>query len=194
MSHEMEAKYRVADFEPIRQALQQAGATGRGQVLQTDTFWDRPDETYRRNGCGLRLRVTRALEGDSHGDLRPLITFKGPLKGADGVKHRREIETRLDDAEAATQLLQATGLKRLTTIQKKRSSWKLGRCLVELDELPLIGRFVEIEGPDQQLIEQARRQLAIRGEHIDDSYVKMLVAACEQVGQPARSITFDSTK
>ena len=40
-------------------------------------------------------------------------------------------------------------------------SWKLGGCTVELDELPHLGTFVEIEGPSEAAILKVRDQLQL---------------------------------
>ena len=78
------------------------------------------------------------------------------------------------------------------TIQKKRASYRLGQCVVELDELPLIGRFVEIEAPSPEKIESVRDQLGISAEPCTGHYIKLLTDACDRSSGQCLEITFDN--
>lgn len=192
MPHEVEAKFAVPALEPIRQELEERQARPLGELLQTDRFFDLPEGTYFRNGCGLRLRELAVLDPAGRDiDDRPVITFKGPVQEG-RLKTRREIETRLDDPDAARQLLRACGLHCVRTIQKKRRSYRLGECTVELDELPLLGTFVEIEGPDEATIDALAESLNIPGPHVPDAYVQLLADRAEQLGKPHDHVTFDT--
>lgn len=191
--NEIEAKYCVESFTNARKALQSAGAKYLGTTMQTDYFYDKPDATLRKAGCGLRIRKLEILKSPKSRqvDIRPLLTFKGPVQAQANVKIRRELETRLDSAEVLAEILQAAAdFQNVYTIQKRRASYRLGLCQVELDELPLLGCFVEIEGP-QGDIENSRALLGIEAKHINDSYLHMLIRRCEEMKIAARSITFD---
>lgn len=177
MPHEIEAKYPVRNLTPLRRRLRAVGAVFLGTVVQTDRFYDLPDGTYHRRGCGLRLRSLQvARRGAETLDVRPEVTFKGPLKAARRVKVRREIQTRLDDERSARLLLAACGLVQTACYRKRRSRYRLGQCRVELDEVPSLGTFVEIEGPDERTIEAVRDLLRIETEHISASYLHLLAA------------------
>ncbi len=190
--NEIEAKYSVRSFSAVRKALRGAGAKYLGTVLQTDQFYEKPDRAFRRSGCGLRLRCIKILKrGDVRGDSRPLITFKGPIRGNSGTKIRREIETKLDCATAAAELFCALGLRPTMTIQKSRSSYKLGRCLIELDELPLLGKFIEIEGISERNVETTRKRLGIRDRHIPQSYLRLLTDRCRELKITSDVVTFE---
>ncbi|MBD3307145.1 CYTH domain-containing protein [candidate division KSB3 bacterium] len=192
MAHEVEAKYPVENLSRVQRALRSAGAEFRGTFLQSDCFYDLPDHTYRKNGCGLRLRSLKILKsGAVKLDPRPEITFKGPVKPNAKVKIRREIQTRLDCGKTAHQLMLACGLKQVMCVEKRRSSYRLGRCLVELDQLPMLGTFVEIEGPDEKTIEGVRQQLKIDSEHISASYLHLLAEHCKNKNLQADIITFE---
>jgi len=190
VTHEVEAKYYVESHEPIRDRLGQIAAEFLGAFLQTDRFYDRPDHRYRRSGCGLRLRSVELIEpGPGELDLRPLITFKGQIE-AGALKRRREIQTRFDSLEAGLAMLPACGLIQTLITQKRRASWQVGPCTVELDELPLLGCFVEIEGPDEQAIEALAERLGIEGEHIARAYPDLLADRCRADGLDAEEIIF----
>ena len=48
-------------------------------------------------------------------------------------------------------------------------------CLVELDELPDIGAFVEVEGPDEKTVFAVSESLGLAGEPISESYLAMVL-------------------
>lgn len=191
MSNEIEAKFSVNDLAGVRRRLRACGAVFLGTFVQTDRFYDLPDETFDKTGCGLRLRSLKILRsGAGKSDSRPEITFKGPVEANRRVKIRREIQTRLDSESAMRELLPACGLVQTFCYQKRRSSYRLGRCRVELDQLPLIGSFVEIEGPSEKAIEAARRKLDIQADHIPASYRQLLTEHCRNAGLRADEISF----
>lgn len=192
MSNEIEAKFKVADFAAVRRALRAAGAKFMGNVEQTDDYYDTPDKSLLARDCGLRIRSTRIRrKGEATIDTRPLLTYKGPGGNHKRMKIRREVQTHLDCPIAIAEVLGACGMELTMTIQKRRTSYKLGRCMVELDELPVIGRFVEIEAPGEKFIDAACRKLRISVEPITDHYITLLCKACKRIAAgKRRNITF----
>ncbi|NBB96099.1 MAG: class IV adenylate cyclase [Planctomycetes bacterium] len=192
MALEVETKLRVESFTPIRQALRDTQAVYIGTVVHRDRYYDRPDGQFRREGCGLRLRLRQVLKHGQDGKLddRAEVTYKGPVDATSRLKSRREIQTRLDDAASAADLLDACGLVCVRVIEKRRCSYRLGRALVELDEVPLLGSFVEIEGVSENHIETVRKRLHIDAEHIDDSYLHLVAECCQADDLDPSTITF----
>ncbi len=190
---EVEAKYSIADQAEVRESLRLAGAEYLGKALQTDQFYDTPQGDLGLAGCGLRIRKLKILDTPAglKADSQATFTFKGPVRANVDVKIRREVETRVESAEAIAEIIQASaGFERICTIQKRRESYSLGSCRVELDELPLLGFFVEIEGP-QADIEQTRKLLGIAGTHVGGSYLGLLREQCRKMDTDATSITFE---
>jgi predicted adenylyl cyclase CyaB len=174
MAHETEAKIPVSSFAPIRDALRRENATYLGTVLQSDTYFDTPDGQLQHSDRGMRIRRLELLEtGSGEWDLRPQLTYKGPREGNSAYKMRREIQTHFDAPHAMVEVLEACGMVQSMVIQKRRSSYRLARCLVELDALPFIGRFVEIEGPDEEAIDALTHRLELQGRTIHDSYLHL---------------------
>ena len=61
------------------------------------------------------------------------------------------------------------------SIEKKRRLWRLGDCEVALDELLLLGCFVEIEGPDERTIADVQKTLGLSLlPHIQKSYAALM--------------------
>ena len=66
-------------------------------------------------------------------------------------------------------------------VEKKRRVWQLNKCEIALDELPLLGTFVEIEGPDSETIANVQKKLGLGNlPHIGKSYALLQV---EKLGQ-----------
>ena len=176
---EIEAKFRVASHEPVRKRLRTLGATLIGRVVESNRILDRPDGSLRRVGRGLRIRSTIA---DDDGKTSATLTLKGPLLAGE-FKSREELEIEISSPETAGNILKALGFVSILTYQKRRESWLLGECRIELDEPPHIGLFVEIEGPGESAIRSARSDLGLDAiGHTPESYVRMLLNYCRDHG------------
>lgn len=177
MATEHEAKFRVASHDPVRQRLEEIGATRLGLVIETNEIYDRPDGSFRRENRGLRVRSTTDQQT---GEIIATLTFKGPLIPGP-FKSRREMEIIVSDAETTAQIMTELGFDRVLWYQKRRESWWLDPCKVELDQPPHIGLFVEIEGPGTEAIQAAQKTLGLSDtDLVRASYPKLLVDYCQQ--------------
>ncbi len=175
MSREIEAKLKVEDHDTVRQRLLAVGATCQGCVVETNRLFDTPDGRLRRGERGLRVRSCRRESGQAP---QPTLTYKGP-PDASPYKSREEIQITLDDADAAAALLTALGFVEFIRFEKRRETWLLDDCHVELDEVPHLGLYVEIEGPDEAAIGGVQQRLDLDGcPHVRPSYVALLVDFC----------------
>ncbi|MGB2821935.1 MAG: class IV adenylate cyclase, partial [Phycisphaerae bacterium] len=154
MAQEIELKVAVSSHSELIDALRSAGAEPAGRCVQTDRFFDTADRSLLHGDRGLRIRRTELSSDASDGEpgARTRVTFKGPRRSTEGLKVREELETAVEDGDVLIRIFEACGLGPMLTIQKRRSSWRLGGCTVELDELPVIARFVEIEGPAESTV------------------------------------------
>ena len=188
MALEIEAKMRIADLTRVADALKLAGATPVTEHHETNIFFDTPESSLLAGGKGLRLRIDRE---PANGRTTRIITFKGPRQSGP-LKTREETEVIVDSEPSAIALLQCLGYRRVLTFEKIRRSWKLGDCKVELDELPLIGTFVEIEGPGDAEVMRVREQLGLSGTAIEmSSYASMLVRYLKANGIASREVRFE---
>ena len=72
-------------------------------------------------------------------------------------------------------LLIALGYEETIVIEKTRRIWQLGNCVIALDELPLLGKFVEIEGPDEEQITGLQSNLGLADlPHISQGYLQLM--------------------
>jgi adenylate cyclase class 2 len=158
MHREIEAKFRLTDPEPIRGQLAEVGAALRGRVLEYNRLLDTAEGRLRRAGCGLRVRTWRVLDGG--GEPGATLTFKGPRESTQ-FKARLEIETPVPDPAALLEILGHMGFHECVTYEKRRETWQVGPVVVVLDELPRLGWYLEIEGPDEAAVAAAQRQLGL---------------------------------
>jgi len=175
MARELEAKFKVEQFRSVRRALRDAKGIYLGTVMERDTFFDTAKRDLYRSGQALRLRQIRVLKHVAGGRKAGwLVTSKGPVQPGSVLKDREELQTSVDDGLAMADILQLAGLLPCQSIEKRRASYRLGRCSVELDEVPRLARFVEIEGPSYQAIEAVRRKLNLPDEPVTTSYLEMV--------------------
>ena len=187
MPSEIEAKMKIDAFEELRARLIERGAYRLGMVLETNTFFDTPERSLIASDKGLRLRRNHHLET---GRDQFVITVKGPQQ-AGAFKNRQEAEAEVGDGQGASAVLAALGFEPTLSFEKRRESWRLGDCKVELDELPILGRFVEIEGPDENAVASAREKLGLSNlPPIKTGYVTMLARHLKETNDTRRSVTF----
>lgn len=189
MPIELEVKLKVAELAPIREKLTHLGAVRVGRYLESNIFFDTEDRTLLAGDQGLRLRIST----DMLTNKRELtLTHKGPrLHGS--MKMREETEVGVDNADPAIHLLERLGFLRLLSFEKKRESWKIDGCKVELDELPFLGAYVEIEGPREELIRVVQEKVGLGDRPmVKASYVALLKTHLQERGDPRQVVAFSS--
>jgi adenylate cyclase class 2 len=186
MPTELEAKMKLRDAAAIRERLRALGAIDRGERFEVNAFFDTPDRTLLKKDSGLRIRsMTKPDGATTH-----VITFKGPLLPGP-LKHRTEIEFGIADASLARQLVEQLGYTLNLRFEKRRHTYDAGPCEVVLDELPHLGSFIEIEGPDEASVMQLREQLGLKDEPlISTGYATMLARAVERGELKSNDVRF----
>lgn len=188
MAVEIEAKMKVADFSAIRGKLKELGASEKERVMESNTFFDTDDRSMLAADKGLRLRQKNNL---STGAESFIITYKGPRQRGE-VKNREEIELSVASGKDAMALLEKLGYHRILTFEKKRESWLLEGCEIELDEVPYLGTFVEIEGPREDQILKLREKLGLADRPmVRESYIALLMTYLQEHGDSKRIVRFD---
>lgn len=180
MGVEIEAKMKLADRPALEARLNTLVGPPAVELFEINTYYDRPDGSLRASDQGLRLRVERAtLPGGGEPVTTNIITHKGP-RAHGRLKSRPETEVNVTDADAGHALLESLGFVAVLTFEKYRTRWHAAACHIELDRLPLIGDFVEIEGPAEADIMQLRDEIGLGDAPIvKPSYVAMLCEAVE---------------
>ena len=192
MSVEIEAKMKVADLSAVRAAAAAAGGTRTGAYLERNTFFDTEDRSLLAADQGLRVRWSRDRDTAA---VVCTVTHKGPRQHGP-LKSREETEVTVGDEAGAVSLLTTLGFARVLCFEKRRESWHLGGCKVELDEVPHLGTYVEVEGPKEETVMRVRQQLGLAERPmIRASYIAMLMTHLQEQGQAVGDVTFgeDST-
>lgn len=146
MGIEIEKKYRLTkdERERVIARLREIGAEFRGEEFEENTLYT--GGIINLKNCVLRLRRVGGAA---------ILTYKERFPSSSAIKHQREDETRVENAEALAAILEALGYTPAVIYEKRRATWCVAETEVVVDELPF-GLFLEIEGAEQAIIEAER--------------------------------------
>jgi adenylate cyclase class 2 len=171
MAIEIEAKLKVDSHKQVIKRLKKLGAEFLSEHIQKDQYFDDVRQTLTKTDRGIRLRRQK-----SGNEEKIFLTYKG-AREKDRFKKRQEIEMEITDGDSVEKLLFAMGYEKAIVFEKKRRVYRLGGCEVALDELPLLGSFVEIEGPDGEKIADVQKNLGLSDlPSIKESYAGLMAA------------------
>lgn len=194
MSIEIEAKMRLSDRDALIQTLDQVGGAFVADLAETNSYFDSPGGGLKSTDQGLRIRVEVAAAGTPDESITTTITHKGP-RAHGRLKSREETELVVNNPRDAAMLLDAIGYHHVLTFEKRRTRYTLDGCRVELDELPVLGGFVEIEGPTEALVIAARKKLGLSAAPlIKSSYIAMLKTHLHETGSDTDTVRFENGK
>ncbi len=176
---EVEIKYSIpggaSEAAQLAHALSRlVGSGGSEPHFEDNYLLDYPGTPIRRQGCGLRLRLT---------PLANTFTWKGAVKPDPKLKIREELEVGVEEGERLLTILQRIGLMTIFRYQKFRQTFRLsGGLEVVVDETPF-GWFTELEGPAEE-IERVSALLGLKQEnHVRASYAGFFVMELERLGR-----------
>lgn len=185
MEHEIECKVKVDSLADVIAKLGEIGAGFVGSFVLRDAYFDFAEDKLKTADCGLRIRRQIGDEGE-----KVIVTYKGPRED-NPFKSRQELETSVGEFEFMSKILLALGMKTNIVIEKKRDLWLFGGCQVCLDELPLLGTFVEIEGENADDIAEVLNALGLSAlEHIDDGYARLASDKLAELGIKDKEVLF----
>ena len=104
------------------------------------------------------------------------MTYKGPRVTGTGVKSRPEIEVTVEDADAAQQVLEALGYRKVFRYQKYREAFRWRDAEIVVDETP-IGTFLEVEGPIETIHAAAAALGRGPADYVEESYAALFLAS-----------------
>ncbi len=143
MPTEIEKKYRLTN-DLKKTVLRKLEELRAGRV-RDEEFEE--NVIYCGHGLDPRSRVLRLRRVNG----RATFTFKERRATDSAIKHQREEETIVSDADALAAILDALGYRPALVYEKRRTTWQLNRAEVVVDELPF-GLFVEIEGDEESIV------------------------------------------
>lgn len=195
-SVETEIKLRVPNLPELLRRLRKIGARNHGRVFEENTLYDTPDADFRRRGRLVRLRI----ETSGAGRRKAKLTSKAPppiTSKSHGSKprhkERSEREAEVRNPARAARLLQAIGLRPSFRYEKYRTSFRLGRLHLDLDETP-VGTFLELEGRPAAIDRVARRLGYRPGDYIRETYWDLYAADCRRHGRKPKNMVFAHKK
>lgn len=146
MRIETELKFPVNDLGAVVERLRQMSTDHTPWYFEHNIILDDDKGTLKKQDILLRLRA----------GLNNKLTLKLPLenKRSGLAKKRQEYETTLDNINEAESIFSCLGFGAWLRYEKCRQVWRLDRVRICLDVLPF-GRFVEVEGPEEFIIEAA---------------------------------------
>ena len=141
MPIEIEKKYRLNQKQRIavERRLRKVGAFKHEIEREENTIYRGGRLDF--GGCALRLRRV---------DRRAILTFKQRIPTTSPIKHQREEETEVANADKVDAILQSLGFVPALVYEKRRRRWKLGKAEIVVDELPF-GLFMEIEASEKAI-------------------------------------------
>jgi len=172
---EVEIKIRIDQPEGISQNLKEKGGIFMGSSNQEDTYLNAPHRDYAQTDEALRIRSTAT---------GAQITYKGQkLKGME-AKAREEINIPIVDPNQFISLFSVLGFTPTARVVKNREEWTYNRTTISIDKVTGLGTFVEIEVITEKndcnralaIIEMVKKDLGIKGDHIPESYLELLLA------------------
>ena len=182
---EIEAKIKVDSLDGIAAKLEYVRAELVSKQHHLDSYFVDAGRTLTRTDRGLRLRQLTV-----DGTTTVILTYKGPRENTK-FKSRKEIEVSIDDFTEMATLLEALGFTRRLAFEKKRDLYHLADCEVCLDELPLLGSYIEIEGPSEDAIDDILSKLGLSGaDHISQGYSMLMRDKIVEQGLDKQEILF----
>jgi adenylate cyclase class 2 len=190
---ETEIKLLVDDLAALIGKLKRCGARCHGRVLERNTLFDTPDSDFRRRGRLLRLRVETPARSSlvAAGRARAWLTSKqpAPASAPAGYKQNLESEAPVRADEYALARFRALGFRPAFRYEKFRSSFRLGKLHLDLDETP-VGAFIELEGPPRSIDRVAHALGYSRRDYLRGTYWDLYAADCRRRGKIPRDMLF----
>ena len=185
---EREVKLLFPTTAVAREAVLAAGAVHSGaRRLQDDSLYDLPDETLRKKGCVVRIRIERWTDTPD----TTTLTVKGPVQSSQ-MKLREEHETRVENAQALLQAFDALGMRVWFRYQKYREELSTRGVVIAIDETP-VGTYVELEGDEDAILAIATALGRAQADFILDSYYRLFMKRREEFGLAGPYMLFSAS-
>ena|SRR5215475_11776649 len=147
---EIEIKFVVKNTKTMIEKLRKLGfrvATARH--LEKNYLLDDVSGNLLKTGKLLRIRKTASNQ---------TVTYKGPILATSKLKHREEIECRIEQADVLLRILEEVGYKVRTEYSKCRTVFEKDGFSISLDETEA-GNYLEVEGPSDEEITKLGEKL-----------------------------------
>lgn len=163
---EIEIKFLVKDSKSVTEKLRKLGfRIAFGRHREKNYLFDDPSGSLQKQGKLLRVRQTPSAQ---------TITYKGPISAGSKLKHREEIEGRIDDPEPFLRIFREIGFSVTTEYSKYRTVFEKEGFTVSLDETEA-GNYLEVEGPsDEEITKLAEKLGYSEADFIRQTYAELI--------------------
>ena len=165
---EIEIKFVVKDTKIVSEKLRKLGfRVAVGRHHEKNYLLDDASGALQKSGKLLRIRKTPSAQ---------TVTYKGPISPKSKLKHREEIECRVENADVLMRILEEAGFKVRTEYSKYRTVFEKEGLSISLDETEA-GNYLEVEGPSDEEITKLGEKLG----YSEDDFVRRTYA--ELIGE-----------
>ena len=162
---EIEVKIRIANPEKLKEKFAALGAElTKDRHWEENTLYDFPSRSLFSQKRALRLRTE---------NKKAYLTFKGPPLKSRKFKIREEYETEVKNGKQMKKILKELGLIPTFQYKKYRTTYRLKKCKICLDETS-IGNYLELEGEQSQIVRIANDLGFSKKEFIKLDYVQLI--------------------
>lgn len=147
--------------------LRDLNAKAMGRDLERNLILDIRDY-FKLRGCLFRLRETSKSS---------YLTFKGPLEESkfSRVNQRMEVNVPVADPKEILRVLKKSEFVVKTIYTKERFTYELKGVSIQVDKIPKLGWFVEVENPDEhKIIETLKLCCLEKFKRITKSYLELI--------------------
>jgi len=141
---EIETRAIVKNKEEIINILKANGFVNTKNFLQQDIMFDKEDASLFRSGKKIRIRIEEETAE---------LTYKGFIQNDSTFSKREELNLPIPLYLVMDykHFLEELGYPMLFQIKKYRSIWKKGEIIATLDDWPIIGMILELEGIESEI-------------------------------------------
>src|SRR5215831_789032 len=172
---EIEVKFAVKEAKTVTEKLRKLGfRIAIGRHREQNFLFDDASESLQKAGKLLRVRKTPSCQ---------TVTFKGPISADSKLKHREEIECRIESAETMIRILEEVGFRVSGGYSKYRTVFDDGKFNVSLDETEA-GNYLEVEGPSDEEITRLGEKLGYSEQDFVRRTYAELIGDAKRKGSP----------
>ena len=182
MNNEIEAQFLDIDKDELRVKLKKMGAKlMKPEVLMRRVVFDLGPNQF------ARVR--------DEGSGRIVVTYKN-VANDKSIMGTKEVNVTIDNYENGITLLKACGLRIKAEQETYREIWKYGEMEICIDTWPWIPSFVEIEGPNEELVWETAKKMGLKREKakfgsVDTTYQHYYGVDPEVINQHTPKILFE---
>lgn len=157
---EVEVKLPISDKERVEQGLKSIGFILGKLLKESDIYYNSAVYDLKKKDMALRIR---SCEDMISGKTKTVITYKGP-KLDDISMTRKELETKVEDAEVLQEILSGIGFQPVCPVIKLRQYYHMNNMTACVDQVEKLGDFLELELIVE--VEEERKSALIQIENI----------------------------